>query len=258
MMNCTDISKKVKDEIYSIRLKSSTRPNLSSCWKCFSEVVNDNGDILFGVACCNYCYKCILYKTKTDCGKVLDYGTKNLKDHTRNCSPDVASSSQFKITSVLKRKNQLLSKQDNQTILEVSRNFVAGSFLSFNTIENPQFINFSQEMIRIGAKYGNVTASEIIPGRKTISKSTVAQIIIIKQVISSRLEDPIQRDAFAFTTDLWTDNVMQRSYLDVSFFWISQEMDHDSGIDKELWSLKRAMYACKVFPKTKTSENIEF
>ena len=113
-------------------------------------------------------------------------------------------------------------------------------------------------MIRIGAKYGNVTASEIIPGRKTISKSTVAQIIIIKQVISSRLEDPIQRNAVGFTTDLWTDNVMQRSYLDVSFFWISQEMDHDSGIDKELWSLKRAMYACKVFPKTKTSENIEF
>ena len=52
------------DEIYSIRLKSSTRPNLSSCWKCFPEVVNDNGDIVFGVACCNYCYKCILYKTK--------------------------------------------------------------------------------------------------------------------------------------------------------------------------------------------------
>ena len=104
MMNCTDISKKVKDEIYSLKLKSSTRPNLSYCWKCFSEVVNDNGDIVFGVACCNYCYKCILYKTKTDCGKVIDYGTKNLKDHTLNCSPDVASSSQVKITSVLKKK----------------------------------------------------------------------------------------------------------------------------------------------------------
>ena len=51
---------------------------------------------------------------------------------------------------------------------------------------------------------------------------------------------------------------MQTSYLDVSFFWISQEMDHDNGIGKELWSFKRAMYACKVFPKIKTSENIEF
>ena len=232
MMDCTDVSEKVQNEIYSLKVKSSTRPNLGTCWKYFSEVLNDNGYIVFGVACCNHCYKCIIYKKKTDCAKVIDYGTKNLKDHTRNCSRDVVSSSQVKITSVLKRKAQVLTKQDNKTILEVSRNFVAGLFLSFNTIENPQFIHVSQEMIRIGAKYGNVTALEIIPGRKTISKSTVQQTIIIKQNISSRLQDPIQRDAVAFTTDLWTDNVVQRSYLDVSFFWISQEMDHDNGIGK--------------------------
>ena len=111
-------------------------------------------------------------------------------------------------------------------------------------------------MIRIGAKYGNVSASNIIPGRKAISKSTVEQIITIQKDICSRLQDPIQRDAVAFTTDLWTDNVMNRSYLDVSFFWISQDTD-ESGTGKELWTLKRAMYACKVFPKLKNSETIE-
>ena len=166
--DCTDVSEKVQNEIHSLKVKSSTRPNLSTCWKYFSEVLNDNGDIVYGVACCNNSYKRIIYKKKTDCAKVIDYRTKNLKDHTPNCSPDVASSSQVKITSVLKRKAQVLTKQDNKTILEVSRNFVAGSFLPFNTIENPQFIHFSQEMIRIGAKYGIVTALEIIPVRKTI------------------------------------------------------------------------------------------
>ena len=77
-------------------------------------------------------------------------------------------------------------------------------------------------MIGIGAKYGNVTASEIIPGRKTIPKSIVEQITVIKQEIISRLQDPIQRNAVAFTTDLCTDNVMQRGYLDVSCFYFTR------------------------------------
>ncbi|KAI6653095.1 hypothetical protein LOD99_3931 [Oopsacas minuta] len=100
-----------------------------------------------------------------DSGKIIDYGIKNLNDHTRHCSPDVSSSSQT-------------------------------------------------------------------PRSNT-------------------------ENAVTFTTDLWTDNDMNRSYLDVSFFWISQGTD-ESGIGKELWALKRAMYACKVFPKLKTTEIIEF
>ena len=127
-MDCTDIIKKVQNEVYSLKVKSSTRPYLSTCWKYFSEVLDDNGYIVFGVACCNHCYKCIIYKNKTDSAKVIDYGTKNLKDHPRNCSPDVASSSQVKITSVLKRKTQVLTKEENKTILEVGRNFVLGHF----------------------------------------------------------------------------------------------------------------------------------
>ena len=92
-MDCADISKKVENEIYTLKVKSSTRLNIITCWKYFSEVLNDNRDIIFGVACCNHCLKCIIYKMKMDSDKIIDYGTKNLNDHTRHRSPDISSSS---------------------------------------------------------------------------------------------------------------------------------------------------------------------
>ena len=45
---------------------------------------------------------------------------------------------------------------------------------------------------------------------------------------------------------------MQRSYLDVTFFWIEE-----SGQDNREWVLKHAMYACKFFPDTKTADHIQ-
>ena len=76
MMNCTDTSKKVKDVIYSIRLKSSTRPNLSSCWKCISEVVKDFGDIVFGVRVATIVTNAFFIKLKQIAVRLLILETK--------------------------------------------------------------------------------------------------------------------------------------------------------------------------------------
>ena len=51
------------------------------------------------------------------------------------------------------------------------------------------------------------------------------------------------------TTDLWSDNVVQRSYLDLRFVWVDNS-------EEGIWSLKTAMYACKVFEVKKMAENL--
>lgn len=56
----------------------------------------------------------------------------------------------------------------------------------------------------------------------------------------------------SFTTDICSDNILHRSYLDVTFFWVET-----TGADKTIWNLQRSIYACKHFPERKTSENIE-
>ena len=64
--------------------------------------------------------------------------------------------------------------------------------------------------------------------------------------------DPARYGAVSFVADLWTDNVVSRSYLDVTFFWVEE-----SGIDKRIWSLRHPMYACKFFPQSKTADHIQ-
>ena len=68
--------------MHSLKLKSPTHPNLITCWKWFSEVVNDSGGIVFGVACATIVTNVLL--TKTDFGRVTEHEIKNLKHHTRN------------------------------------------------------------------------------------------------------------------------------------------------------------------------------
>ncbi|KAI6657845.1 hypothetical protein LOD99_587 [Oopsacas minuta] len=84
-MDCADISKKVENEIYTLSKIFHTFEH-KYLLEIFSEVLNDNGNIVFGVACCNHCLKFIIYKMKMDSGKIIDSGTKNLNDHTRHCS----------------------------------------------------------------------------------------------------------------------------------------------------------------------------
>ena len=63
---------------------------------------------------------------------------------------------------------------------------------------------------------------------------------------------PSKLGAVSFVSDLWSDSVVQRSHLDVTFFWIEE-----SGPDKRQWAIKHAMYVCKFFPETKTADHIQ-
>ena len=63
---------------------------------------------------------------------------------------------------------------------------------------------------------------------------------------------PSKLGAVSFVSDLWSDNVVQPSYLDVTFFWVQE-----TGPDKRQWALKHGMYACKFFPERKTADHIQ-
>jgi len=59
----------------------------------------------------------------------------------------------------------------------------------------------------------------------------------IQETIKSSLQKPAEQGAVSVVTDLWSDNIVSRSYLDVTLFWVEE-----SGPDNRIWSLKCAMY----------------
>ena len=95
-------------------------------------------------------------------------------------------------------------------------------------------------------------ASEFIVGRLTVCRDIVSKLPHIQAIIRSSLQESAELGAVSVVTDLWSDNVVSRSYLDVTFFWVEE-----SGPGKRKWSLKHAMYACKFFPESKTADHIQ-
>jgi len=71
----------------------------------------------------------------------------------------------------------------------------------------------------------------------------------IQGSIRELIAGPSRLGAVSFVSDLWSDSVVQHSYLDVMFFWVEE-----SGPQ---WAIKHAMYACKFFFKTKTADHIQ-
>ena len=63
--------------------------------------------------------------------------------------------------------------------------------------------------------------------------------------IVSRMHEAAKVGAVSMVTDMWSDNVVQNNYLEITFFWVSDNNDE--------WSLKHRMYECKYFPEKKTN-----
>ena len=74
----------------------------------------------------------------------------------------------------------------------------------------------------MGASHGCLPASEFIVGRLTVRKDIVSKLPQIQDTIKSRLQKPAEQGAVSVVTDLWSDNVVSRSYLDITIFWVEK------------------------------------
>ena len=68
----------------------------------------------------------------------------------------------------------------------------------------------------------------------------------IRASIVANIAEAAKSGAVSMVTDIWSDNVVQNSYLELTLFWVSQNADE--------WSLKCGMFACKYFPDKKISK----
>ena len=189
-------------------------------------------------------------------------GTKNLLDHLKYCvaawsmhhrseSTFSASSSETvesegntttvtrTLDSFVKRSGKKVTAVAKNKIRERTAALVAAAQLPYGFVENNELDKFAQSFIELG---GNVPAYDLIISRTTVRREIVIKAACIQESIKNALIESAKYGSVLFVADLWTDNVVSRSYLDVTFFWVEE-----SGFDKRIWSLRHAMYACKFF-----------
>ena len=171
-MDLEKLAQSIKSGQHVLKQHDSKKSK-SKCWETFRDVIDDDGNLVFGVACCSLCYACITYK-KQDGSKVIDFGTKNLLDHADKCgSCDKTGRKQSTMTAFVTRSKPLVAKADKDKLRQNESLFIAGCQLAFNVVDTAHFRRMCQNLIQIGAKYGNVSAMDVLVGRKTVRADIV-------------------------------------------------------------------------------------
>ena len=227
------VSERVKQGDYTLKKKKNAKG--SRAWEQFRTVCDENGDEVFGVACCANCKTCLLYKKLVN-GEQKLMGTKSLLDHLKHCargsstSHECASSSSLSSTetldsegkstiatrtldSFIKRSGKKVNATTKNKIRERTAALVAAAHLPYRFVENNELDKFAQSFIEVGALYGNVPASDLIVSPTTVRREIVKKSVCIQDSIKNALIEPAKHAAVSFVADLWMDNVVSHSYI---------------------------------------------
>jgi len=141
--------------------------------------------VIFGWAVCTDCYSCLMYKSKTADGSVKLYGTTNMTDHAKHCSP---AGQQKMITSFIKRKPGVkFSDADRSAVKEAKVRLVVEAGVSFAIVNNPGLRHFAQQMILIGAKHGNVAVDDVVYGPHTVRNAVFRKMSECQELIKTNV-----------------------------------------------------------------------
>jgi hypothetical protein len=230
--------------------------NSDSPWHHLLRVKHQlSGKTLPGWVACKYCQK-VFFRTHSK----LNKATKSRKNngysaatrHAKSCttapSTSIAHSASVRSQATLSQfvySKKTLSVSSQVELKKAEAAFVISGELSFLALEDDGLLKLAQTLVDIGATYGKLPIENIWYGRKTIRDYIVSCQEEISNNLKATLKPFIQQNRVACTTDMWTDSQQQRSFLEMSIFWIDD------------FTLKHAMARCKPFVyDRKTASNI--
>ena len=226
-------------------------------------LIDDDGkqQVLEGWAACNYCMAAYRTHSKKDADQNRkNYGLTSLNAHIKECrarlskiptttASGVVPKESVPVQTLIPRfaynKTQL-SEQLQTQLKDAELKFVAAGSHSFNALENDGILDLVRTAINIGAQAGKVNVRDIFYGRKTIRNEAIIKFNEFSTNIRQILDEPIKNHCVAATCDMWTDDLIKRSYLDFSLFWADEE-----------YKLYHCLLRCKYFSEdSKTGLNI--
>lgn len=216
----------------------------AECWKKFRLLETADRVNIFGWAACVDCSSCMLFKTRSDDGKVKLFGTKNMRDHLKSCA--TTTGRQMLLDRFVRKvPGTKISAGDRAAVKSCEVRFVVQSGMSFAAVENPGVKSFVQVMINIGSKYGNLDVEEVLYGRQTVKEAVFEKMNQCRQQIKDEVALSSLHKSVSFCTDMTTDDVNKNSYSNFTAFWVKN------------WVLHHAMYKCEYFPQKHTAQNIK-
>lgn len=209
MTSMDTISSKVKQGDFTLVKEDKLK---SSIWKKFGYVFDGKVKINDIVAC-------------FACKKVYSYtghksGTSNLLKH----SCEIGQSSIITYLST-KRDAKVPEVPPNLKTVATEKliNLVSKDILPFEVACGSGFLETAQFLIDVGAKYGAVSAKELLPHPTTISRNLKETAERLRETVSEEVKNVFRKVGGALTVDLWTDSYRKMNYMGVTAHYINYE-----------------------------------
>ncbi|CAF3156368.1 unnamed protein product [Rotaria socialis] len=154
----------------------------------------------------------------------MAYRTHSKKDPDESLTNNKEQNVQISTPSIHPKfafNKNALSEKYKLKLKDAELKFVVAGSHSFNSLENARILTLIQTSIEIGANFGLVDVQDIFYGRKTIHEEALLKFTQYTTQIRSLLDEPIQQHCLAGTDDIWTDDLMKRSYLDFTVFFVN-------------------------------------
>ncbi|CAF4924085.1 unnamed protein product [Rotaria sp. Silwood1] len=215
-----------------------------SWWKIFGfpGILDENKQYrrIFGYVSCFKCFQTFIYSSKSGTTRLKEHEIKCIKSNSSSSSPSSSSSSSSSSISISSevinqsdvllstqstlaqhgfKKSIKLSEKDIENMKKLSAQWMCENIRPFSVIEDSGFRAISQELIRIGHKYGVVDVDDVLRGRKTTAQTIYNLADSYRERIKQILIEPLQQRAVTISPDFWLDPYKNISYLglNVSF-----------------------------------------
>lgn len=216
----------------------------SEIWKKFKRVMNvvenvvdpDTPDqILTEFVACIKCKD--LYGAKSS--------TATLSRHKCNVRAGIQQNIKLYGEVIDKKKN--VPKHLKDETIEKCVKYCCMDIRPMSAIEGNGFKNFGQILLDVGAKFGKIDISDILPHPTTVSRHINKTANEFRNNIFKDLFFIINKKYCASTCDMWTDNYRKNSYMSITPHYIDDN-----------WKLNNRLLSTGQFPinESKTGENI--
>ncbi|CAL9694246.1 unnamed protein product [Knipowitschia caucasica] len=218
-MDRLEVQKKIKSRELSLHLEGEpVHVGKSDVWQHFHFVV-DKDKVSVGFVQCRHCHALLAFETKKT-------GTSSLIRHTKACRQkrqDEATKSQQQTPMTSFITVPKVPQRLKQAITDKCVDFCTKDLRPFYTVSGEGFQALAQELINIGASYGRIAASSVLPHHGTISKACLEKAEMKREQLVSELKQTLASGDIGMSTDMWTDDYRKMSYIAITCQFINSD-----------------------------------
>ncbi|CAF1209747.1 unnamed protein product [Adineta ricciae] len=251
---CKKIEMLMKQNGKQYIVVDNTKVHSSKCWDLFGfpAIIESDGEtpkIIEKFVTCRQCY--MTYSFNSNSTRLLNNHICKKPHRARSSSASMAPNSssschQTTLASYTAAGGVKLSDGHMKRMKDLQANWICKDIRPFAIIEDDGFREIAQELVSLGAKYGNIEVGRVLRSSKIIGLHIQELAQSHREKVRLQFVEPVEKQSLVICPDLWSDAHRQISYLGITASFVTSD-----------YELRTIDLCCSPYRETnKTAESI--